>query len=410
MNTEHSLYDVVIAGAGLTGLSLAYALAKIHPWRIAVVENQEEQVLQPASFDERVLALSAMSVRILKALDLWGPIAEQGHRIEAIHVSDKGSYGKVRLRASEHGLDEFGQVMPARVIGEVFQQAVKQLPLDWYRPAHIVSTDVNEHYRTVQLSSGVELKARLLVVAEGGKSQTCRLLGIQAEQHDYQHVAVIANIKTDKLHSGLAIERFNPTGPIALLPMPENRRSLVWTLPPQQAEEVRQLADDDFISELQQAVGYRYGLIEKVGSRYSYPLELRLVDKTALPRAVVIGNAAHALHPIAGQGFNLAIRDVMELAMLLNDCRAQNEGCDTGDFSMLSQYQQNRKKDQHSVARATHALAVLFSNDFLPIKFARSGGLSVMAHLQPARDMLVSKAMGVSSLSRVVEEWKFAKL
>ncbi|GGA71885.1 2-octaprenyl-6-methoxyphenyl hydroxylase [Neiella marina] len=426
-------YDLVIAGAGLAGLSLAYALRQVLPWRIALVESQPEKsslqtINATAQYDERVLALSAMTVRILKALDIWPALAEQGYPICKIHVSDEGNYGKVRLDADQQGVaadshadnqhdqpsvgpasfgpPSFGQVMAARILGQVLADKAAELDVDWFRPDEIVATQVHSTSRQLTLKSGAILNTKLLVVADGSDSATSKLLGVQAEVHDYHHVAVIANITTDVEHQGLAVERFTSNGPLALLPMTDNRRSLVWTLPPERAEQVMALRNDEFSVELQQAMGYRNGLIEQVGSRQSYPLKRRLVTRAALPRAVVIGNAAHALHPIAGQGFNLALRDVMELAMQLNQ---QGVAADIGVPSSVQAYQQQRDGDQYGVANATHALALLFSNSITPLKWARNLGLVAMSHLPSAQQLLVDKAMGVSALSQVVEDWSKAK-
>ncbi|MBW8192683.1 2-octaprenyl-6-methoxyphenyl hydroxylase [Neiella marina] len=405
-------YDVIIAGGGLAGLSLAYALQQVLPWRIAVIEAKPLPTgavpATPSShYDERVLALSAMTVRILKALNLWSTLANKGYPIRHIHVSDEGNYGKVRLDAEQQsGATEFGQVLAARHLGEHLQHQAEQAALDWFRPAHIESTSVLADHREVKLNTGDTLRCQLLVVADGGESNTCDVLGIEAEEHDYQHVAVIANITTDKPHNGLAVERFTANGPLALLPMTEQRRSLVWTLPPERAAEVVKLSEQAFSEQLQQAMGYRHGLITQVGSRQSYPLKRRLVTHAGLPRAVIIGNAAHALHPIAGQGFNLALRDVMELAMQLNKRGVQ---ADIGTPSVIQHYQQQRQGDQIKVANATHALATLFSNDLPPLKWARNLGLVAMSHVPPAQQWLVNQAMGVSALSEIVEGWSTGK-
>lgn len=411
-------YDLVIAGGGLAGLSLAYALQRVVPWRIAVIEakpdarpemkrDPESKYQIAPSYDERVLALSAMTVRILKALELWPELAGEGYPIRRIHVSDEGNYGKVRLDADQQsGAAEFGQVMPARVIGELLQYQAQQLALDWYRPAEIVATQVTATQRHLELSDGRTLSCKLLVVADGGDSNTCKLLGVEADEHDYQHVAVIANVTTDQDHDGLAVERFTANGPLALLPMTDNRRSLVWTLPPETAAQVAALDDAMFTEQLQQALGFRHGLLTQVGSRQSYPLKRRLVTHASLPRAVVIGNAAHALHPIAGQGFNLALRDVMELALQLNKLGAKT---DIGTPAVIQTYQQQRQQDQSKVANATHALALLFSNDLAPLKWARNLGLVAMSHLPPAQQWLVNQAMGVSALSQLVEDWANVK-
>ncbi|MCM2678891.1 2-octaprenyl-6-methoxyphenyl hydroxylase [Echinimonas agarilytica] len=402
-------FDLIIAGGGLAGLSLAHALQKAHNWRIAIVESHQPTPEQPANFDERVFALSAMTVRILKTLGLWNNMHEQGAAIGHIHVSDQGSYGKVRLYAEQHGLAEFGQVLPARILGRCLQDAVAELDLTWFRPNKISATSIDSRtqLRTVTLESGDTLTTQLLVVAEGANSDTCKMLNVSAREHDYGHVAVIANVQTDEPHNNWAIERFTPSGPLALLPMPDNRRALVWTHEPQKAAELLAMSDDEFSQQLQHAMGYQCGLIERVGTRNSYPLKLRLVEQSVFPRAVVLGNAAHALHPIAGQGFNLGIRDVMELAMQLSKTRHEHpeQRGDVGNFNVLNAYQQARLSDQVGVAESTHVLALVFSNDIAPLQLGRSAALSAMAHLAPARNWLVQKAMGLSSLSQSPEEW-----
>ena len=398
-------YDVIIAGGGLAGLSLACALSLSGNWRIAIVEAQDPLPEKPASFDERVLALSAMTVRILKVLQLWPQLEGHGAAIGQIHVSDQGSYGKTRLYATQHGLTEFGRVMPARILGKVLQQQANELAIDWYRPAQIVATEVMAHSREVTLNTGQKIRGKLLVVAEGAASATCQLLGIEAQHHDYQHVAMIANVTTDKPHQNWAFERFTPNGPLALLPLPDNGRSLVWTQPPDRAQALMSLTHEEFKGQLQQALGYRYGVLDRVGERYSYPLQLRLVEQGIRSRAVILGNAAHALHPIAGQGFNLGLRDVMELALQLNQRRRQApETFDAGEYSLLSAYEQARSPDQQGVANATHSLALLFSNDIYPLQLGRSLGLCTLGHLQTARDSLVQQAMGLTALSTPPED------
>jgi 2-octaprenyl-6-methoxyphenol hydroxylase len=384
-------YDVVIVGGGMVGTSLALALEN-SSLNIAIVEAAPWQTNQQPSYDDRGIALSYGSQRIFETMDVWQQLKPSCTPIQHIHVSDRGHFGVTRLHAENENVPALGQVITARNLGQTLVAKLsKQTLLSLFSPASVIGLSHSESVAEVTLDNGQTLKAKLIVAADGSQSSIRKLLDIQALEYDYKQTAITANVSTERPHQNWAYERFTDTGPVALLPLSENRSSLVWTVKTGHEQAILEADDDLFLNLLQQRFGYRLGRFTKVGQRNSYPLKLVQADQAIQQRIVLIGNAAHSLHPIAGQGFNLGLRDVAALADII--CQQMN---DCGDIRGLTDYHHWRMKDQDSVIETTNNLVHLFSNDNFFLGHARGAGLSLMEKLPPVKSWLARRSMGLS--------------
>lgn len=389
-------FDLVIGGGGLIGGSLACALAGTG-LRIALVEAVAAQAPEQPSYDERVIALSWGSRRILEAIGLWDWIAPDAAPIHQVHISDRGHFGFARLDRAELGVEALGYVVPARTLGLAIRKALAVADgVEVLCPARLAGQGVGADAvdLLVKHESGPRrLATRLLVAADGGESEIRKGLGVEVVERGYGHDAIITTVTADRPRPGVAFERFTESGPLALLPMTQGRYSVVWTCRERATTEILTLGDQDFLDRLQVRFGYRLGRFSQPASRRAYPLKLVLARETVHPRLVLIGNAAHSLHPVAGQGFNLGLRDVAALAEVLADCSA--EGGDPGAASVLRDYAAWRGTDQRDVARLTDSLAWLFVNPWLPVRLARAVGLLGLDLMGPARRALARRFMGV---------------
>ncbi|MDP4529596.1 2-octaprenyl-6-methoxyphenyl hydroxylase [Alkalimonas delamerensis] len=390
--------DIAIAGGGMAGLTLAWALLKARPTlRIAVIE-QQAAVERSVSFDSRSIALAAASVDQLRNWQLWPELGAKASPIRHIHVSDRGHFGKCYLEADHFGLSEFGAVLEVEHLGQLLQQRLQALPgkqLMMLQPDQVASLQQQADQVQLQLASGKTLSARLLVVCEGGLSPTRQLAGFALRSEHYEQTAVIANLALAEPHQQRAFERFTADGPIALLPLPGKRYSLVWTTQPAEAAQLMQLDEPAFTAAAQQAFGYRAGVFVKSGARASYPLTLRRSDSPVRHRIALLGNSLHSLHPIAGQGFNLALRDIAALVALV-----QQMPTAIGDYAMLRQYQLAREADMQQVMTLTDGLVRLFSNRSRLLALGRNLGLLGMLLCEPLQQPLARQAMGYSATLR----------
>lgn len=384
-------FDVLIVGGGMVGASLAIAL-KNSALRIGLIEAQPLQSNSQPSYDDRGIALSYGSQRIFQSMGLWSDIAPSATAITHIHISDRGRFGVTRLSAEREHVPALGQVLTAKELGQTLNQHLQQMQrLTLFCPAQVSALKQHTDHVDINLDSGQTLTSKLLVAADGRDSTIRRLLGLDAWQQHYQQTAVTANISTDRPHQGRAFERFTDSGPMALLPMSDNRSSLVWTVKSGEETALLTATDEEFLAKLQQRFGYRAGRFVRVGHRNSHPLTLMQADMPVQQRVVLIGNAAHSLHPIAGQGFNLGLRDVAVLADLLSDAAD-----DCGAMSLLARYQDWRQHDQDQLIRATDKLVKLFSNDISLLGHLRGAGLALMDSLPPAKSWLAQRSMGLA--------------
>jgi len=401
--TTDTDFDIAIIGGGSVGISLACALGQISPApRVVLIEAHDYKNLPPPSFDSRTVALSYSSRQIFEGLTLWEHILEQGASpIEVIHISDRGHPGMTRLAASEQGVEALGYVIENRVLGEVlFSRLATFQNVTLMAPASMEHLGFMGDRAMLSGSSNnepFELSARLVIAADGTQSFVRQHLGISQRHWDYKQTAVIANVSCDKPHYNIAYERFTSDGPMALLPLTDiseakNRYGLVWTVPQARVDTVLAMTDEQFRSELTSHFGERAGKFVRIGKRASYPLGLTQISEHVRHRLAFIGNAAHTLHPVAGQGFNLGLRDVAALAQVLQEALAN--GKDPGELGVLQVYANWRRRDHLQTAVFTDGLVRIFSNDFLPLVIARNAGLMAMELFAPLRKRLGRHAMG----------------
>ena len=403
-------YDVIIAGGGMVGASLAIALLPLtrapHNLKICVVDAFEHNVEGQPSYDDRSIALSHGSSLIFKGMGLWDELQSKTSPIKQIHVSDRGHFGATRLTAEKENVPSLGYLIESRVLGQQLYKTLADSDIELMIPASVVdikheyddsiSLEVKQGNETIQISS------RLLVAADGTNSKVRELSGIKTTVSDYQQSAIIANISTQKSHNGQAFERFTENGPIALLPMTGNRSSLVWTHSTETdtatIDAVMAMSDANFLNELDQAFGFRLGKFTKVGKRSAYPLSLVTSDKNTAYRTVIIGNASHTLHPVAGQGLNLALRDVAVLSDLLADLISKKDGSKTikSIAELLVTYEETRAEDLKNTIRYTDSLVRLFSNDNMLLGHARAGGLLAVDRISPMRKWISHQSMGIN--------------
>jgi 2-octaprenyl-6-methoxyphenol hydroxylase len=345
------------------------------------------------------VALAYGSRRIFDAMGVWDAIAGLGATpIRRIHVSDRGHFGFTRLDADKVGVEALGYVVETRVLGAALLESMARLPaVDLICPAKMERIDVGADAAAVVVKENDReraLTARLVVVADGGRSGAREKLGIEAKTVRYQQTAVVSNVTPEQPHGNVAYERFTPTGPVALLPMTDNRCSLVWSVRPEEADGVLAYSDAEFLERLHERFGDRLGRFVRVGRRHAYPLSLVRVAEHVRPRIALIGNAAHTLHPVAGQGFNLGLRDVAALAQVVVD--AMREGKDIGDLAVLETYAKWRRRDNVAMTTFTDGLVRTFSNTFGPLAFARNLGLVAVDLVPPLKNVLVQRTMGLA--------------
>ena len=403
-------YDILIAGGGLVGASLACALANPESrpggLRIGVVEAVPYRAENQPSFDERSLALAYGSRRIFEGLGAWADIEALGVApIERIHVSDRGHMGFTRMDCRDEQLPALGYVAATRVLGQALWRRLASLQgVDLLCPRRITDLRIDADAARLQLRDQHEaastLSARLVVAADGGQSSLRQLAGIKSFNTDYGQSAIIANVLCEKSHANQAYERFTDSGPLAVLPMCDDgsgrgqRVSIVWTVTNRDVESIMAMSDDAFLHGLQTRFGQRLGAFVQAGTRHSYPLRLQQAREHVRPRLALIGNAAHTLHPIAGQGFNLGLRDVAALSQVLID--AMRDGREIGALNVLKEYARWRRRDHLRVIAFTDSMVRTFSNAFPPLVLARNLGLLAADTLPSVKRLLTRQAMGLT--------------
>ena len=399
--------EVIIVGGGMVGLSLALMLAKAN---IAVklleaikYPNYDDANLAPyhSSFDARNSALSRRSVQIYQELGLWNALQEHAIPILEVHITEQGSFGKARLKAEQEKVESFGQVIENAWLGRVLLTEVRKQPLiELIDGVQVTSLTQDTDQALIEAIRGEEhlsLQAKLVIAADGRDSFCRKALGVGASEHDYDQVAIVTTVQTSKPHNHVGFERFSHLGPLALLPLPgEYRRSVVW--PVKKGTEGEWLGDENdqhFLDALQETYGDRAGKFQKTGKRFSFPLSQVLAEKQAVGRVVLMGNAAHTIHPVAGQGFNLCMRDAYVLVRYLTEQLAQSD--DIGQPSMLLAYEQARLTDQQRVIKFCDSVVRGFSNQNPILKFIRNTGLLAFDTIPGIKPLVANYAMGLKA-------------
>ena len=390
-------YDVIISGGGMVGAALACALSG-QGLRIAVLEAARREAREAPGYDERAIALAWGTRRIFDGLGLWSQLADAATAIHGIHVSERGRPGMVHMDRESEGLPAIGYVVPARVIGQVLDAAVEQADdIEVFCPATLVSTETTERQVRVEVDPGngsKTLTAALLVAADGADSDLRKQAGIESRVTDYGQTAIVTNITPQLAHNNIAYERFTTSGPLALLPMSDQRCGVVWTVASDAADAVMALDDAAFLEQLQTCFGQRLGRLQQVGNRQAWPLRLVSAAESVADRLVLVGNAVHTLHPVAGQGFNLGARDIAVLAEVLVD--AHRRGDDPGSQDILQRYGDWRQRDHHNVMLFTDGLARMFTLPVPALGLVRSAGMMALDLLPPAKRLLTRLTMGRS--------------
>ena len=399
--------QVIIVGGGMVGLSLALMLAKAS---IAVklleaikYPNYDDADLAPyhSSFDARNSALSRRSVQIYQELGLWDALQVHATPIFEVNITEQGSFGKARLKAAQEKVENFGQVIENAWLGRVLLTEVKKQPLieliDGVQVTSLKQNKDQVYIEALRQDQCLSLQTALLIAADGRDSFCRQALGIGASEHDYDQVAIVTTVQTSKPHQHIGFERFSALGPLALLPLPgEYRRSVVW--PVKKGTEHEWLGDENdqhFLDALQQTYGDRAGKFQKTGRRFSFPLSQVLAEKQAIGRVVLMGNAAHTIHPVAGQGFNLCMRDAYVLVRSLTEQLSKSD--DIGEHTMLLAYEQARLSDQQRVIKFCDSVVRGFSHQNPMLKLIRNTGLIAFDMIPGVKPLVANYAMGLKA-------------
>ena len=391
--------DVLIVGGGAVGSALACALAEL-PLDVALVEAREAAKLEQPSFDGRTTALANASQRILAALGVWPELAPRAEPIRSVHVSERGRFGAARIEAEHEGVEALGYTVENAALGAALWERLEKAPrLRVLAPATIAELTTHPEAAEARIDPGARtIRARLVVGADGARSSVRAALGVAAAEHDYEQRALILNVTTEAPLLGTAFERFTRRGAIAFLPLTGGRAAVIWTLPTEAAERALALPLDEFRAELQATFGFRLGRIARVGERRAHALARVASAELTRERALLIGDAALRLHPIAAQGFNLALRDVATLAEVIADeieaARARGAQPDVGSAEVLERYRGWRVADRGRVSAFTHGLVSLFSESAPGAGTVRGLGLVAFDLLPGAKALLARQTMG----------------
>ncbi len=390
--------DILIVGGGLNGPCLAIALAK-SGLRSIVIDALPEETRMGAEFDGRSYALALASVRMLGALGLWGRLEDHAQPMLEIKASDgrAGEGAAPQFLHFDHAEIEegpMGHMLEDRYLRRALIEAMEEDARITHMPGTTVVAQVTDGAASATLDDGRTLTARLLVGADGRRSGTAARAGIKRTGWDYGQTALVCAIAHERPHNGIAHQFFMPAGPLAILPLPGNRSSIVWSEQTERAVEIAAMDDADYLDALRPAFGDFLGEIELAGARYSYPLSLSIADAFIGPKLALVGDAAHGVHPIAGQGLNLGLRDVAALAEVLTN--AQRRGEDVAAPDVLARYQSWRRFDTTAMAVATDAFNRLFSNDNPLLRAVRDTGMGLVQAAPALRRRFIREAAGLT--------------
>ncbi len=396
--------DVIIAGGGLVGSSLAVALDLLQQQtqsklKIALVEAVPLQSDAQVSYDERTIALTYSSKLIFEALGIWqGDVANQACPLKRIHISNRGHFGICNLDCKDIGTPALGYVCPTRTLGKaLYQHIEKSSTIDVLCPATLTAAKQGKQFVKTTIKEGSDshsITTKLLVIADGGRSTLLDDLGFKGSAQDYSAKALLSIVSVDRPHNHVAYERFTPAGPLALLPLNDQRYAAVWTETNEKTDSLLKLSDDEYLTELQDTFGFRAGFFSLPSARKAYPLKQSQLSHPTQARTIVLGNAAHTVHPVGGQGFNLGLRDIAAFAEL---CLENNKLIeDMGSTTLLDQYQRIRSADTQRVVKFTNGLFRSFSHPSASISFGRNAALSMIENSPLAKRLLLRRTMGLA--------------
>lgn len=385
-------FDITLVGGGLVGMTLARAL-KDTPYQIALIEAFVPEFHPQAVKDMRSLALSYASQLLYKKIKLWPEIEPFATPIEKIHVSQEKSFGKVLLDSKALNLEAFGHVVPIPLLYQhLHQSLLQQQNLTLIRPAKLNNIFCENEQSPWKLcletqnANFQEIHSTLLIAADGDHSFVREFLKLPVSKKSYHQTALVSIVKISKPHYNTAYERFTPDGVLALMPREDNHMAVIWTVHDDKVESTQQ----NFLAKTQQSIGYKLGQLTELGTIQSYPLSFLHADQQALPGVIILGNAAHVLHPVAAQGLNLGLRDVSDLSALIS----KTQDLSSPDF--IQTYLDKRKKDQHSSERFTSHLVSLFDSNNPVLKSFRGIGLGVFDKLpKTLKRLFCLRRMGV---------------
>lgn len=392
--TQH--YDIIIVGGGMVGASLACGLAEeAEQLKIAVIDASEPNLdWEKDSYDMRVSAITRASQNIFKNIGVWEKIVEQ--RVSPYHdmfVWDAGSKGELHFDSADMGETDLGHIIENRIIVKALHQRIQEIPqISLYCPAKLESIEFNQDKNSLRLDDKTELTANLVVGADGTRSWIRQQADIAVKGWDFDQAALVTTVKTEKHHQDTAWQRFLNTGPLAFLPLTEGYSSIVWSTSPTEAQRLTEISETDFATELEQAFESKLGKIESVAGRAVFPLRLFETLNYVKPRLALVGDAAHTIHPLAGQGVNLGLADVASLMTVIVD--ALNAKKDIGNLKVLRRYERWRRADNRSMLVAMDGLKRLFGSELSVVKDLRSFGLNLTNKIKPLKNIIMQQAMG----------------
>lgn len=387
--------DLVIVGGGLVGASLALCLqaaVRERGWGVKLIEPYSPNDSYQPSYDARSSAISYGSRLIYERLGIWEALSERAEPITDIQVSERGHGVIVNLNAKDEHMPAFGYVIDNAWIGKCLLEALDKQAIECLYNTEVCQLTPQIDGYELTLDDDSKLLSSLVILADGGRSDLRDQLGVYVQRTPYGQTAIIANVTPGCRHMGRAFERFTDQGPMALLPLANNHCALVLTREHEEAERLLGLSDDEFLIELQKAFGNRMGIFKQVGERHSYPLVLTEAQEQVRPHLVLLGNSAHGMHPVAGQGYNLSLRDTWALSQTL-----LNSDKPLGDFATLQQYFKDRECDQHRIIGFSDQVTRLFSNKQPALKISRFLGLGLAGAnlIPPLKHWFILQAMGL---------------
>ena len=392
-------YDIIIVGAGMVGATLACGLAEeAEQLKIALIDANEPQFdWDNESYDMRVSAITRASQKLLKNVGAWEYIADQ--RIspyQDMFVWDGAAKGELHFDSSDMGEADLGHIIENRVIVKALHQRIKEFPqIELLCPAKLKKIEFKQDKNIVTLENKTELTANLVVAADGSRSWVRQQADIAVKGWDFDQAALVTTVKTEKYHQDTAWQRFLPTGPLAFLPLTEGYSSIVWSTSPDEAKRLTEISKEDFAIELEEAFESKLGQVTSVAERAVFPLRLFETLNYVKPRLALVGDAAHTIHPLAGQGVNLGLADVASLIEVMVD--ALNDKKDIGDLKVLRRYERWRRSENRAMIIAMDGLKRLFGSELSSVKSLRRAGLNAVNKIIPLKNIIMRQAMGISN-------------